>query len=59
MADIVSALSEGLERPELNTEPSASALLTSLVEESAYVGEVYSLGYEEPSSRFMTITASK
>ncbi|HUV43334.1 MAG TPA: hypothetical protein VMW13_00745 [Dehalococcoidales bacterium] len=47
MADIVSALSEGLERSEPNTEPSASALLTNLVEESAYVGEVYSLGYEE------------
>ena len=47
MADIVSALSEGLERSEPNTEPSASALLTNQIEESAYVGEVYSLGYEE------------
>lgn len=48
MADIVSNLAGKLSEPELN-EPlqAASRELTSLVEDSAYVGEVYSLGYDE------------
>lgn len=48
MADIVSNLAGRLSEPELN-EPlqAASMALTSLVEDSAYVGEVYSLGYDE------------
>ncbi len=48
MADIVSNLAERLGEPELS-EPlqEASRRLTSLVEDSAYVGEVYSLGYDE------------
>lgn len=48
MADIVSNLAGRLSEPELS-EPlrAASRALTSLVEDSAYVGEVYSLGYDE------------
>ncbi len=48
MADIVSNLAGRLSEPELS-EPlqAASRALTALVEDSAYVGEVYSLGYEE------------
>ncbi len=48
MADIVSNLAERLSEPELS-EPlqAASRELTALVDDSAYVGEVYSLGYEE------------
>lgn len=48
MADIVSNLAGRLSEPELS-EPlqAASRVLTSLVEDSAYVGEVYSLGYDE------------
>ena len=48
MADIVSNLAGRLSEPELS-EPlqAASRELTSLVEDSAYVGEVYSLGYDE------------
>ena len=48
MADIVSNLAGRLNEPEL-TEPlkAASRELTALVEDSAYVGEVYSLGYDE------------
>jgi hypothetical protein len=48
MADIVSNLAGKLNEPELS-EPlqSASRALLSLVEDSAYVGEVFSLGYDE------------
>ncbi len=48
MAGIVSNLAERLSEQQLN-EPlqAASQALTSLVEEIAYVGEVYSLGYDE------------
>ncbi len=48
MAGIVSNLAGKLNEPKLS-EPllAASRELTSLVDEHAYVGEVYSLGYEE------------
>jgi hypothetical protein len=48
MADILSNIAGKLNEPELD-EPlkAASQQLTRLVEDSAYVGEVYSLGYEE------------
>lgn len=48
MADLVSNLAGRLNEPELS-EPlqAASRKLTALVEDSAYVGEVYSLGYDE------------
>ncbi len=48
MADIVSNLAGKLSEPELS-EPlqAAGGALASLVDDSAYVGEVYSLGYEE------------
>lgn len=48
MADIVSNVAGRLSEPELS-EPLqvASKKLTSLLEDSAYVGEVYSLGYDE------------
>lgn len=48
MADIVSNLAGRLNEPDLS-EPlqAASRALTLLVEDSAYVGEVYSLGYDE------------
>jgi hypothetical protein len=48
MADIVANLAERLSEQKLS-EPlqEASRVLTSLVEDSAYVGEVYSLGYDE------------
>ena len=48
MPSLISAL--GKESAAVSLEPalaSASALLTSVVEEKAYVGEVYSLGYED------------
>lgn len=48
MVDIVSNLAERLSEPELS-EPlkAASQELSALVEDGAYVGEVYSLGYDE------------
>ena len=48
MTDIVSDLAGRLSEPQL-TEPlqAASRELAGLIEDSAYVGEVYSLGYEE------------
>lgn len=48
MTDIVSNLAGRLSEPELS-EPlkAASRELAALVEDSAYVGEVYSLGYDE------------
>lgn len=48
MADIVSSVTGQLEKPQLNQElEGASRFLTELIEENAYVGDVYSLGYEE------------
>lgn len=48
MPDIVSILDGKLRETELS-DPlrAASRVLTSLIEDSAYVGEVYSLGYDE------------
>jgi hypothetical protein len=48
MADIMSNLAGRLKEPELS-EPlqAAGRTLIALVEDSAYVGEVYSLGYDE------------
>ena len=48
MANIISDLAEKLNEPELSEHLQvASRVLTSLVEDHAYVGEVYSLGYNE------------
>lgn len=48
MADLFSSVAGQLEEPELDDNlKQASGYLTQLVEENAYVGEVYSLGYEE------------
>jgi hypothetical protein len=48
MANIISALGkEVLDKPVEPTLAAASNLLASIVEENAYVGEVFSLGYEE------------
>ncbi len=48
MADIVNALSKQLEEPELDLSlREAAGFLVELLEEKAYVGEVFSLGYEE------------
>lgn len=48
MADIVSNVAGKLNEPELDERlKMASQQITRLVEDSAYVGEVYSLGYEE------------
>lgn len=48
MTTIMADLTQRLSKPELD-EPlqAASRELTSLVEDAAYVGEVYSLGYDE------------
>lgn len=48
MADIVSDLAGKLSEPELDEHlQAASKKLSGLVDDSAYVGEVYSLGYNE------------
>ena len=48
MADIVSNLAGKMNEPELDPPlKAASKQITRLIEDSAYVGEVYSLGYEE------------
>ena len=48
MADIISGLAGRLNEDELDGDlKKASQKLTTLIEENAYVGEVYSLGYEE------------
>jgi hypothetical protein len=48
MTDIVTNLAGKLSEPELSEHlQAASRELTALVEDSAYVGEVYSLGYDE------------
>jgi len=47
MADIIENVKGKLDGPELDPEmKTAGALLSELVEEEAYVGEVYSLGYD-------------
>ena len=48
MVDIVSNLAGRLNEPELSESlKDASRKLTALIEDGAYVGEVYSLGYDE------------
>ncbi len=48
MAKVISTVGEHLKEPQLDPALSAAAkLLAEIVEEDAYVGEVYSLGYEE------------
>jgi hypothetical protein len=48
MADLVSSLSDRLDKPKPSGEfTKAARILVDLIDESAYVGEVYSLGYEE------------
>lgn len=48
MPKLLSAVGKQLGEPQLDISLSeATALLTELVEEEAYIGEVYSLGYEE------------
>ena len=48
MADLISTSSDRLVQPPLSEEiTSAAKILTNLIDETAYVGEVYSLGYEE------------
>jgi hypothetical protein len=48
MVDLISSSSDRLNNPELSEElTSAAKILTDLIDENAYVGEVYSLGYEE------------
>ena len=48
MADIISSVSNQVDKPELTEEQIIAAqMLTNLVDENAYIGEVYSLGYEE------------
>lgn len=47
MSDIVSAATGSLEDSQSNDEKTvASKIVSSMVEESAYIGDVYSLGYE-------------
>jgi hypothetical protein len=47
MPSVISAIGKEAATPLLPALATASELLTSIVEENAYVGEVYSLGYEE------------
>jgi DNA helicase HerA-like ATPase len=48
VASVLGAVAAGFTSPELTASlEGASELLVSLVEEAAYVGEVYSLGYDE------------
>ncbi len=47
MASVLSAVSKEAATPLEPTLAAASELLTSIVEAKAYVGEVYSLGYED------------
>ncbi len=47
MADLISTSSDRLDKPQLSEElTSAAKKLTNLIDETAYVGEVYSLGHE-------------
>lgn len=48
MVDLISSSSDKLNNSQLSTElMTAAGKLTDLIDETAYVGEVYSLGYEE------------
>ena len=48
MPDVVSSIADRMQEPQLPEEyRGASSLLTALIDPAAYVGEVYSLGYEE------------
>ncbi len=48
MADLITSSSSKLDSPQLSeTLINASEVLKNLIDEAAYVGEVYSLGYEE------------
>lgn len=48
MADLISTSSDRLNNPQLSSElVTAAKILTDLIDDTAYVGEVYSLGYEE------------
>jgi hypothetical protein len=48
MADLISSSSDKLDQPPIDEKITAAAkILTDLIDEKAYVGEVYSLGYEE------------
>jgi hypothetical protein len=48
MADLISTSSDRLKNPQLSADLlTAAKILTALIDETAYVGEVYSLGYEE------------
>jgi DNA helicase HerA-like ATPase len=48
MTSVLGAVEAGFKSPDLTTPlGEASELLASLVEEAAYVGEVYSLGYDD------------
>ncbi len=48
MSDMVSGLVGRLEEPQLTEDlKKAGKFLTELVDEEAYIGEVYSLGYDE------------
>lgn len=48
MADLISTSSDRLNNPQLTAElVTAARILADLVDDTAYVGEVFSLGYEE------------
>jgi Helicase HerA, central domain len=48
MPDIITASSDQLDKPQLDENLVAAAkVIHNLIDESAYIGEVYSLGYEE------------
>jgi hypothetical protein len=48
MADLISISTNQLNKPQLNPElMTAAKILTNLIDDTAYIGEVYSLGYEE------------
>src|SRR4051812_1084323 len=48
MANVLESMGKKLDEPQLSAALlSAGNLLTTLVDSKAYVGEVYSLGYEE------------
>jgi len=48
MADLISKLSDRLSEPSSDKDiQNAASMLSELIESEAYVGEVYSLGYEE------------
>jgi hypothetical protein len=48
MPDLISASSSHLDKPKLDEKLiSAAQIINNLIDQSAYIGEVYSLGYEE------------